>query len=79
MTSSDESERSAAIQGLQQMLSRRGHLILPYIIPKLLKKPITISNAQAIGAVAFATRSSIHHQVCKKKYIYLKKKMMCCN
>lgn len=43
---------SNALEGLQQLLSIRGKIILPFLIPQLSAPPMTASNARALAALA---------------------------
>jgi len=49
-----------ALNGLTGILSVRSRELLPYLIPKLLSKPLTQSNIAALGSVAKVTPNTIY-------------------
>uniref|UniRef100_M4BR37 TOG domain-containing protein n=1 Tax=Hyaloperonospora arabidopsidis (strain Emoy2) TaxID=559515 RepID=M4BR37_HYAAE len=59
--SAEEQER--ALLGLQEILRVKSREVLPYLIPRLLVKPVTASAAFAVSRVAQATGAVIHFQV----------------
>lgn len=60
-TSDDEEARSRAIVGLTGILSIRSRELLPYLIPRLLEKPITKNHADALASIAQVTSTSIQY------------------
>ncbi|RYY38971.1 hypothetical protein EON62_00120, partial [archaeon] len=60
---SDEEASHRAMAGLQAVISVRGKEVLPSLLPKLLRTPITPSHAGALAAVAAATSSVLHYHV----------------
>jgi len=48
------------LNGLTSILSIRSREILPYLIPKLLRKPVTINHAHALGTISTVTGDTIH-------------------
>ena len=49
-----------SLNGLTGILSVRSRELLPYLIPKLLSKPLTQSNIDALGSVAKVTPNTIY-------------------
>lgn len=60
MESEDEVTKTRALNGLTGILSVRSRELLPYIIPRVLKAPLTISHADALGSISAATSQTIH-------------------
>lgn len=60
MESSDEVAKARALNGMTGILSVRSRELLPYIIPRLLKPPLTISHADALGSMSKATGETIY-------------------
>eukprot|EP00562_Extubocellulus_spinifer_P003852 CAMPEP_0178537748 /NCGR_PEP_ID=MMETSP0696-20121128/36753_1 /TAXON_ID=265572 /ORGANISM="Extubocellulus spinifer, Strain CCMP396" /LENGTH=3016 /DNA_ID=CAMNT_0020169993 /DNA_START=19 /DNA_END=9069 /DNA_ORIENTATION=- len=60
MESEDEDEKVRAVNGLTGILSIRSRELLPYLIPRLMTKPITKSHADALGQIAAVTGSTLH-------------------
>jgi len=52
--------KSRALNGLVGILAVRSRELLPYIIPRLVRRPITINHAQALTGIAEVTGGSIH-------------------
>jgi hypothetical protein len=46
---------------LTGILSVRSRELLPYIIPRLIKRPLTINHAEVLAGVAQVTASTLHH------------------
>ena len=61
--SKDPSESERALAGLQQILAKKSRGILPYLILKLLSKPITESHIHALAGVAHVTGETIHYHM----------------
>lgn len=59
MSDSEES-RHRALNGLTGILSIRSRELLPYLITRLTQKPITKSNADALGTIATVTGGTLH-------------------
>ena len=55
----DESAARRAIVGLTGILKIRSRDLLPYLIPRLLQKPITQAHAHALGSIAQVTGSTL--------------------
>ncbi|CAM9338279.1 unnamed protein product [Discosporangium mesarthrocarpum] len=53
-------EYERAVFGLKEVLQLRPRDVLPYLVPKLVVRPISLSHARALGAAAEVTGSSIH-------------------
>jgi len=60
MESTNETAKARALKGMTGILSVRSHELLPYIIPRLLKAPLTISHADALGSISAATSDTIY-------------------
>jgi hypothetical protein len=60
LESEDDSARSRALNGLTGILSIRSRELLPYIIPRLIKVPISETHAHALGSIAAVTGATIH-------------------
>jgi HEAT repeat protein len=56
---SGEAEKERAIQGLIGILSVRSRELLPFLIPRLVSKPVSISRAKALGTISLVTKSTI--------------------
>lgn len=56
----DEVARVRAINGLSSILIVRSKELLPYIIPRLLQRPLTIDHAKALSAIASVTATTIY-------------------
>lgn len=56
----DEASRLRALNGLTCILSIRSRELLPYIIPRLISKPITASHANALAGICKVTSGTIH-------------------
>lgn len=52
-----------ALEGLQQLLSVRGKIILPFLIPQLSAPPMTASNARALAALAEVAGDSLSSRI----------------
>jgi hypothetical protein len=57
----DEVSRIRALNGLTGILSVRSRELLPYVIPRLIARPITTSHAKVLAGVAQVTGSTIHY------------------
>ncbi|CAM9376956.1 unnamed protein product, partial [Choristocarpus tenellus] len=55
--------RERAIFGLKEVLQLRPRDLLPYLVPKLVVRPISASHARALGAVAEVTGTFIHYHL----------------
>jgi len=60
MESDDDTTKSRALNGMTGILGVRSRELLPYIVPRLLKTPLTVSHAEALGSIAHATSATIH-------------------
>jgi len=56
----DELARSRAITGLTGILQIRSRELLPYLIPRMLRKPMTKNQASALSSICTVTGGSIH-------------------
>ena len=57
----DETSRARALNGLTGILAVRSRELLPYILPRLIKSPISTKHAEALARVAEVTTASIHY------------------
>lgn len=55
-----EDSRMRALNGLTGILSVRSKELLPYLIPRLIRRPITVSHARALGGIAEVTGDTIY-------------------
>lgn len=55
----DSARLQRALNGLTGILSFRSKELLPYIIPRLIQKPITTNHAKALGSIATVTGDTI--------------------
>jgi len=60
MESEDDVTKTRALNGVTGILSVRSRELLPYIIPRVLKAPLTISHADALASISAATSQTIH-------------------
>lgn len=60
MESEDDDAKVRAVNGLVGILSIRSKELLPYLIPRLLTKPITKSHADALTSIASVTGATLH-------------------
>ncbi|CAM9143400.1 unnamed protein product, partial [Chrysoparadoxa australica] len=61
LESKDNPERrERAVYGLKEVLKHRPRELLPYLVPKLVARPITDPHALALGALGEAAGASIH-------------------
>jgi len=60
MESTDYDTKTRALNGMTGILGVRSRELLPYIIPRLLKTPLSISHADALGSISAATSGTIH-------------------
>ena len=56
----NEGARMRALNGLTGILGVRSRELLPYIIPRLIKRPITTNQAEVLAGIARVTGSTIH-------------------
>ena len=56
----DETKQTRALNGLTGILSMRSRELLPYIMPKLIGLPISLSHAKALAGIATVTGGTIH-------------------
>jgi hypothetical protein len=56
----DEVARRRALNGLTGILTVRSRELLPYIIPRLIKKPITSNHAEVLTGIAHVSGSTLH-------------------
>jgi HEAT repeat protein len=56
----DEDRSYRALNGLTGILNIRSKELLPYIIPRLIQQPMTISHAKAISSIATVTSETLH-------------------
>ena len=56
---SDEISKERAIHGLIGILSVRSRELLPYLIPRLLSKPMSINHAKALSTISLVTGGTI--------------------
>lgn len=60
MESEDDVTKTRALNGVTGILSVRSRELLPYIIPRVLKTPLTVSHADALASISAATSQTIH-------------------
>jgi HEAT repeat protein len=60
-SSSDETRRVRALNGLTGILGIRSRELLPYIIPRLIERPITLNHARALTGIAAVTGDTIYY------------------
>lgn len=58
----DEVAHSRALNGLTGILSVRSRELLPYIVPKLITRPINENHAKALAGIAAVTGNTIYMQ-----------------
>ena len=58
--SDDNNARTRALNGLIGILSIRSKELLPYIVPRLIKTPISINHAHALAGIAEVTGTTLH-------------------
>ena len=56
----DNASRGRALNGLIGILGIRSKELLPYIIPRLIKAPISINHARALAGIAAVTGTTLH-------------------
>ena len=56
----NETAQRHALNGLTGILTVRSRELLPYIIPRLISRPITPNHARALGRISSVTGSTIH-------------------
>lgn len=59
-SSHDEQSRARALNGLTGIMRVRSKDLLPYVVPKLLQKPVTTNHAEALSGIAKVTGDTIH-------------------
>jgi HEAT repeat protein len=59
MESSDDSTKARALNGMSGILSVRSKELLPFIIPRLLKSPISVSHADGLSSISSVTGETI--------------------
>jgi HEAT repeat protein len=57
----DDSSRVRALNGLTGILSIRSKELLPYIIPRLIQRPITVNHARALSSIATVTSTTLYY------------------
>lgn len=57
----DEHAQRRALNGLTGILTVRSRELLPYIIPRLVSRPITANHARALAGISRVTGGSIHY------------------
>lgn len=56
----DETAQRHALNGLTGILAVRSRELLPYIIPRLISRPITSNHARALSRISVVTGATIH-------------------
>jgi hypothetical protein len=59
--SGDEIKQTRALNGLIGILSMRSRELLPYIIPKLIESPISLSHSKALLGISTVTGGTLHY------------------
>ncbi|KAJ1386343.1 hypothetical protein B484DRAFT_410250, partial [Ochromonadaceae sp. CCMP2298] len=54
-------EAALALQGLREIVQRRPRDLLDYLLPSLMKAPVTVTDAGALGAVMGVAGPQLHH------------------
>ena len=57
---SEQGDTSKALDGLKHIMSTMSRTVLPYVVPRLLTKPLTESNAAALGSLAAVAGASLN-------------------
>jgi HEAT repeat protein len=57
----DQEARARALNGLTGILSVRSRELLPYILPRLIKRPITTNHAEVLAGVVKVSQRSIQY------------------
>ena len=60
MESRDEAAKTRALNGMAGILSVRSRELLPFIIPRLLKSPISVSHADGLSSISAVTSETIY-------------------
>jgi len=60
-TSFDDKSRNQALNGLRGILSLRSKDLLPYIVPRLIQKPVSKSHADALAGISKVTGETIFY------------------
>lgn len=59
----DDTNRTKSINGLTSILKIRSKELLPYLVPRLLRKPVSIKQAAALASFFLVTGDSIHSYI----------------
>ena len=60
MESTDDAAKARALNGMAGILSVRSKELLPFIIPRLLKSPISVSHADGLCSISSVTAETIY-------------------
>ncbi|KAL7522340.1 hypothetical protein ACHAWX_007024 [Stephanocyclus meneghinianus] len=60
MESRDEAAKTRALNGMAGILSVRSRELLPFIIPRLLKSPVSVSHADGLSSISAVTSETIY-------------------
>ena len=60
MESNNDVSKTRALNGMAGILSVRSRELLPFIIPRLLKSPISVSHADGLASISSVTAETIH-------------------
>lgn len=63
LRSSDPASAAHGESGLREVAAQRPQAVVPYLLPKLCSRPISLANASAIGAVAEVAGAAMHTQL----------------
>ncbi|PRP84949.1 hypothetical protein PROFUN_07334 [Planoprotostelium fungivorum] len=58
-----QDEGSNALDGLRQILAVKSSVVLPFLVPKLLKPPITTFNVKALASIAQVSGSALNQHL----------------
>ncbi|OQR93727.1 translational activator GCN1 [Thraustotheca clavata] len=63
ITSVDDLVQERALAGVQEVLKVKSREVLPYLVPRLLTTPMSMSNVQAIAHIATASGAVLHYHM----------------
>eukprot|EP01117_Protostelium_nocturnum_P009440 TRINITY_DN3367_c0_g3_i1.p1 TRINITY_DN3367_c0_g3~~TRINITY_DN3367_c0_g3_i1.p1 ORF type:complete len:2582 (-),score=1035.41 TRINITY_DN3367_c0_g3_i1:96-7841(-) len=58
-----QDEASNSLDGLRQILAVKSNVVLPFLVPKLLKPPITAFNVKALASIAEVSGSALNQHL----------------
>jgi hypothetical protein len=60
MRSPDAAEVAQGQSGLRELVSQRPHAVVPFLLPKLSTRPVSLAHARALSAVASVAGAALH-------------------